>query len=316
VPPEHVLVFDEAQRAFDVEMVRVKHPDQEAKSEPEHFIEFAERIPDWCVVIGLIGGGQEIHEGEEAGMVQWRWAVERSARPGDWQVHAPPSIASAFRGSAFRCTFLDTLSLDTELRVHSARHLHAFVAGLLARAGPAKLSLQLTELEQEGFHLRLTRDLGAAKRYLQDRYANDPDARFGILASSRDRDLSRFGIPNSYESTRRMRLGPWYGESEDSEYSCRRLADCVTEFGAQGLELDATLLAWGTDLRVHEDRWTNELARGYRRGAKVKDAFQLRLNAYRVLMTRGRDACVLYVPPLPLLDETFDFFAEIGVRGV
>ena len=30
--------------------------------------------------------------------------------------------------------------------------------------------------------------------------------------------------------------------------SCRNLRECMTEFGAQGLELDATLLAWGTDL--------------------------------------------------------------------
>ena len=37
-----------------------------------------------------------------------------------------------------------------------------------------------------------------------------------------------------------MRLGPWYGEGEGDRRSCRRLSQCVTEFGAQGLELDAT----------------------------------------------------------------------------
>jgi hypothetical protein len=58
VPPEHVLVFDEAQRAFDADAVQDKHPSRVPKSEPEHFIEFAERIPEWCVVLGLIGGGR------------------------------------------------------------------------------------------------------------------------------------------------------------------------------------------------------------------------------------------------------------------
>ena len=62
VPPEHVLVFDEAQRAFDADMVREKHGKDtdpaSLRSEPEHFIEFAERIPEWCVVVGLIGTGQ------------------------------------------------------------------------------------------------------------------------------------------------------------------------------------------------------------------------------------------------------------------
>src|SRR5665647_2671467 len=47
-----------------------------------------------------------------------------------------------------------------------------------------------------------------------------------------------------------MRLGPWYGDGEESHHSCRHLRECVTEFGAQGLELDGVLLAWGTDLVV------------------------------------------------------------------
>ena len=71
-PPEHVLVFDEAQRAYEAAMIAEKHkqsPDR-AKSEPQHFIEFASRVPGWCVVVGLIGGGQEINRGEEAGLRQ------------------------------------------------------------------------------------------------------------------------------------------------------------------------------------------------------------------------------------------------------
>jgi hypothetical protein len=54
------------------------------KSEPAHFVEFAARIPGWCVVTGLVGSGQEIHVGEEAGLVQWRWAVERYGQPQSW----------------------------------------------------------------------------------------------------------------------------------------------------------------------------------------------------------------------------------------
>ena len=92
------------------------------------------------------------------------------------------------------------------------------------------------------------------------------EARFGLLASSKDRDLVNFGIPNDFQSTKRVRFGPWYGDDEDdySGRSCRRLDTCVTEFGAQGLELDATLLAWGTDLVFTDGRWSNANERGYR----------------------------------------------------
>ena len=47
-------------------------------------------------------------------------------------------------------------------------------------------------------------------------------------------------------------MGPWYGDGDGSPLSCRQLTSCVTEFGAQGLELDAVLLAWGADFRLVE----------------------------------------------------------------
>jgi hypothetical protein len=78
--------------------------------------------------------------------------------------------------------------------------------------------------------------------------------------------------------------------------------------------LDAALLAWGTDLVRIQGKWSNHLAAGYRRNAHVKDPFQLRLNAYRVLLTRGRDATVLYVPKLHELDETWDYLVSSGFR--
>lgn len=320
VPPEHVLVFDEAQRAFDAEMVRTKHNGEAGsavhKSEPEHFVEFAERIPGWCVVVGLIGGGQEIHVGEEGGLVQWRWAVEGAKCPGQWMVHAPLAVSDVFEGSSLRFDLQPALNLDTELRFHFAKDLDGFVAGLLDARPASSLRPAAGRLELEGFHLRLTRNLDEAKAYLRERYREDRDARYGLVASSKDRDLASFGILNDFQSTKRVRLGPWYGDPEDdyAGRSCRRLDTCVTEFGAQGLELDATLLAWGTDLVMTAGRWSNARAGGYRLRQLVRDAYQLRLNAYRVLLTRGRDACVVFVPPLQALDATFEYLEQAGFR--
>jgi len=320
VPPEHVLVFDEAQRAFDAEQMQQTHrrtADFSAgRSEPELFIEFAERIPGWCVVIGLIGEGQEIHVGEEAGLVQWRHAVEGSASPGSWRVHCPPSAAHIFEGCRVQSRTSPSLSLDTELRFHLASDLHVFVNSLLEN-GPVERTRDIAgTLEQQGYHLRITRDLEAAKAYLKDRYAEDSNARFGLVASARDRDLAGFGIPNDYQATKQVRYGPWYGDAEDAPggRSCRHLAQAVTEFGAQGLELDAVLLAWGTDLVMAGGKWDNRRARRYQRQGYVKDPYRLRLNAYRVLMTRGRDATVVFLPPLRELDETYRYLAECGFR--
>ena len=97
------------------------------------------------------------------------------------------------------------------------------------------------------------------------------------MASSKDKDLVKVGVPNGFQDTKRVKLGPWYGDPEDGpkRLSCRRLETCVTEFGAQGLELDFTLLAWGTDFVLTNGKWSNAKARGYRLRRMVKDAFQL-----------------------------------------
>jgi DUF2075 family protein len=162
----------------------------------------------------------------------------------------------------------------------------------------------------------MTRDLDTAKDYFHTRDAEAPDARFGLVASSRDKILQEWGIPNDYQSTKVMRLGPWYGDGEDSHRSCRHLRECVTEFGAQGLELDGVLLAWGTDLVWEDEAWSNARAKRHQRGAHVRDPFQLRVNAYRVLLTRGRDGAVIFVPPLLELDATAARLQAHGVKNL
>lgn len=320
VPPEHVLIFDEAQRAFDADQVQAKHANtpgfSAGKSEPEHFIEFAERIPEWCVVIGLIGSGQEIHVGEEAGLGQWRAAIEGSGDSDAWAVHVPPEVAGLFEGSQVKFEVSGSLSLDTEIRFHLASDLHRFVAGILDGAAAGDLKGFATELERQGYHLRITNDLDTAKDYLRERYAEHQEARYGLVASAKDRDLVDFGIPNDFQSTKRISFGPWYSDPEEAygRKSCRHLETVVTEFGAQGLELDAVLLAWGTDLQRCNGKWSNYRARGYLKKAKVRDPFQLRLNAYRVLLTRGRDATVVFVPPLEELEETFAYLKDCGFQ--
>ena len=77
--------------------------------------------------------------------------------------------------------------------------------------------------------------------------------------------------------------------------------------------MDFALIAWGTDF-VYEKTgsWTNEKSRGTR--GHVRNPFQLRLNVYRVLMTRGRDGAVIFLPKLPYLDTTYDYFLNCGMQ--
>jgi hypothetical protein len=309
-PPEHVLVFDEAQRAFSRDKVRLQHPDlADPMSEPEHFLDFAYRIPRWSVLVGFVGLGQEIGEGEEGGLVQWRDAIHKHGWR-DMTIHGPSSLAPMFDGLRFEAD--DALHLAEGLRYRLATGLHSYVDNLLAGATTTLLRRMAEDLEREGFVLRVSRDLDTAKRYLNQRYAEDRAARYGVLASSRDSSLPAFGIHNDFRTVQRVKIGPWFGDDEESPLSCRRLEQCVTEYWCQGLELDAALVAWGMDLIRDAGRWSNKRAKRYQRPWMIRDPMLLRVNAYRVLLTRARDGVVVFVPPMPAFDETSRYLLDSG----
>ena len=89
VPPEHIVIFDEAQRSWNQEMI---HKFMKTKkgilnfnySEPEFLISTMDRHKDWAVVVCLIGGGQEINEGE-GGLPEWFNALR--SKFNDWDVY-------------------------------------------------------------------------------------------------------------------------------------------------------------------------------------------------------------------------------------
>jgi hypothetical protein len=315
IPPEHVLIFDEAQRAWDADRMAAKHPNmvKRRKSEPELIIEFVERMPSWGVVVGLIGSGQEINAGEEAGIGQWRDAILRSPDSGRWTVHAPAQTEAEFRGLSTR--WEPALNLDTEIRYHLAPKVHEFVEGILDDVPISELTRDLgDELYRSGHRFLVTRELAQATDYARARYAKSPGARFGILASSKAKNLEAVGVDNSFQTTKRLRVGPWYNAGPDDPQSCCRLDAVATEFAAQGLELDLAILAWGSDFVRAGTSWSNEDSRGYKRGVKVHNPLQLRRNVYRVLLTRGRDGTVVFVPPEKSLDETYDYLLDCGMR--
>jgi hypothetical protein len=325
VPPEHLIIFDEAQRAFTPEKVRKVHsnwPEDLIASEPALFAGVCERMPEWSVLVGLIGDGQHIYLGEEGGLVQWRTALENSREPGAWTVHAPARIEEVFAGSRIRTRWAPELHLDMQLRFHTASRWHDAVERLLSDqprfSGIAAEPPASEYLDDDGaFRIWLTRDLGVAKDYLATRYKDTPESRFGLVASSRDKLLSEFGVPNLFLQYNRVRVGEWFADGDDATGSCRHLRTCLTEFQCQGLELDMVLLAWGTDFIRVNGQWSSKLARSFERGpVQPRNAHALRTNSYRVLLTRGRDGAVVFLPPVPLLDETYAYFKQFGFRDL
>ena len=96
-PPEHVALFDEAQRAWNLEqtanfMRRKKNHLNFNQSEPEFLISCLDRHKDWAVVVCLVGGGQEINTGE-AGISEWIDALNRSFP--NWRVYISSRLSDS-----------------------------------------------------------------------------------------------------------------------------------------------------------------------------------------------------------------------------
>jgi hypothetical protein len=305
-PSQRVIVFDEAQRAWDRKMMSIKKSVD--ASEPDLLVQAADRVPEWCVLVGLVGDGQEIHSGEEGGLGQWRQAIESSGRA--WEVHCPPRLAQTFAGHAPKAT--KRLDLDRSMRSHRAVDLHLWVSRVLGEELDAA-ALLAQSLNASEFSLRMTRDLGEAKHYLAERYREEPDALYGMLASSHDKDLRALGVGNDFQTTKRVKIHRWFNAPADDPLSACALDRPATEFMCQGLELDMPLVCWGSDLRWEGAGWRTT---AINRRIPLLDPNQIVRNTYRVLMTRGRDGLMLFVPPASKYDATAAALEAAGVGSL
>lgn len=304
MPPEHLIVFDEAQRAWSRDKVadfykkRLPGTDPAMfESEPAMLVHAANRIPQWSMVLALVGSGQEIHVGEEAGIEQWADALTQQRADGAWRIAGPPELRPIFESRGLAYDEERLLSLNTTLRTHAAADLHRWVELLLdvGEPGFAEARVLAERLRREAFPIYVVRDLERCRRYARERFGGESLRRYGLMASSRATNLNRHGIDPTYQATKRLNAARWFNDPPESPSSGCQLRDVITEFQAQGLEVDLPITCWGDDFWFADGAWRMRPSRQ----RMVRDPFRLRTNAYRVLLTRGREGLVIFVPDEP-----------------
>jgi hypothetical protein len=307
-PIERVAVFDEAQRAWDAKhlanfMSQKKGQPDFQMSEPEFLISVMNRHEDWCTIICLVGGGQEINAGE-AGLTEWFSALKRSFR--NWKVYTSEQLAhrdyhwgqdlsALLQGSDSRS--LPALHLTVSVRSFRAEKLSEFVGALVA--GEAKEARALYAAIRDTYPIVLTRDLGRARRWLRKRARGSE--RIGLVASCGASRLKPEGI-NVHE---KIEATTWFLNGKDDVRSSYYMEDPATEFDIQGLELDWVGVCWDADFRSVDGRWHFYRFSGTRWQNVNDDNRKIYLtNAYRVLLTRARQGMVIYVPKGDSIDTT------------
>lgn len=303
-PIEKVAVFDEAQRAWDVEqtskfMQQKKGQIGFSMSEPEFLLSVMDRHADWCAIVCLVGGGQEINTGE-AGIDEWLRALKKSFP--HWQAHIPLTLER-------ECHLQNEvpapdLHLATSIRSFRAEKLSDFIGHVIDGEAAAA---QEVKSELTNYPLLITRDLAHARRWLRAQRRGNESA--GLLASSNANRLKPHGV----FVKSKIEPAKWFLAPPDDVRSSDALEDAATEFDVQGLELDWACVCWDANLR-RSSGWEKLRFRGTRWEAISDPASQAYLaNAYRVLLTRARQGLIVFVPEGDDTDATRPRAAYDGI---
>lgn len=154
---------------------------------------------------------------------------------------------------------------------------------------------------EAGYSMYFTRDLNAAKEYCRDRYAGYFNKRYGMMTSSKAYDLKKYGIGPAF----RPDVAGWFNADPGNSRSSCALSVAISEFDCQGLEIDMPIIGWGQDLQWSSKGWKPNADEG-------TDDYDYRINSYRVLLTRGRDGFIIFVPSG--LDNVADVFKKAGIK--
>ena len=324
-PVEKVVIFDEAQRAWNKEqtsafMKRKRGQENFTMSEPDFLLSVMNRHKDWCVVICLIGGGQEINTGE-AGITEWITALKENYQ--DWEIHFSDEIFKSDYALSrewlenqgpLKLHIESELNLSVSLRSFRAEKLSAFVSAVIS--GNAVKAREIKE-HLTNYPIFLTRNFVNAKDQLKG-WARGSE-RIGLVASSNAIRLKPSGIFVKGEIDPTL----WFLKGKADIRSSHYLEDVATEFDVQGLEIDWVGVCWDANFRIEDGKWiTHNFS-----GSKWQSVHDLEkqkyiANSYRVLLTRGRQGIVIFIPEgddsdptrkKTFYDQTYEFLKTCGI---
>jgi hypothetical protein len=323
-PIEHVALFDEAQRAWNIEktsnfMRQRKKNLNFNMSEPEFLISCLDRHLDWAVIVCLVGGGQEIHTGE-AGIGEWIDSLNKTYS--GWHIYLSSRLTDSEYGAG---KILDNLNSRQNVIYEDKLHLAVSMRSFRAE-NVSLLVKQLLDIDIEAaretlgkihnYPIVITRDLEKAKDWLKKQARGSE--RYGIVVSSQAERLK----PHAIDVRSPMDPIHWFLNGKDDVRSSYYLEDVATEFHIQGLELDWVCVTWDADFRYSNEDWKHHSFHGNRWTNIRKEERKIYLkNAYRVLLTRARQGMVIVVPWGDAKDptrnptfynSTFEYLKNIG----
>lgn len=343
---EHVAIFDEAQRAWTHKRIadylkrggtygnKLKVEDFPI-SEAAFLIWSLDQREDWATIVCLVGGGQEINNGE-AGISEWIDAMNHHFP--HWKIYISDKLTepeyaegrvNALLEGNNNVTFSNKLHLSVSLRSFRAERLSDFVNSLLNFGSNTKELYQ--DVISHNYPIVLTRSMDKARAWLREQARGTQ--RTGILVSkvaARFKPLAVKILDKGDDNAIH-----WFLEDKTDVRASNYLEDAATEIQVQGLELDYACVLWDADMRYENGKWCYYKFNGKNQWTKEKNVENQKymLNAYRVLMTRARLGLVICIPEgnsektpegfmvdptrsPEFYDSTYNYLKNIGIREI
>ena len=295
IPNNNIIVFDEAQRAWDIDYRK------DVLNEADALIKIGDKIANKygkVTILCLIGDGQAIHKHEESGMEIWKNILSHRA---DWNVYTPENYRDFF-SSAPNCEEKTELMLQTSIR-NDFINVEPLVEAILNLDLDTAKRLY-KEMLMQGFKFWLDRKVEKLPGIVNWVKENYPNAHTGIILSSHLRADKQYFGPN-YEGSYidSNQAYNWY--MNDSE----KLVHGASEFLVQGIELDFPIVSFVGDYYIENNKWCVSSRASCNKD--IKNLAKVIENVYRVLLTRSRKGSFLYIPENPQLDETYYWFKNM-----
>ena len=328
VPPEHIVIFDEAQRSWNHEKIAKFMKTKKGipnfnYSEPEFLISTMDRHKDWAVIVCLIGGGQEINDGE-GGLPEWFYALRSKFR--EWEVYVSNNLKEEYLINNEWKDMIGGLNVKEIEDLHLSISLRSFRTPDLADFIKATLDLdiktakQIYEKIKYKYPIRITRDIKLAKEWVKNKSMGSQ--KYGLLAASGALRLKPEGI----FVKNKIDVCNWFLNNKEDVRSCYALEDVVTEFDVQGLEVDYSIVCWDADFRIIDGKWSYKRFHGSNWINILKNEDKLFLkNTYRVLLTRARQGMIIFIPKgfreditrqPKFYDGTYNYLKQIGLEEI
>lgn len=295
VPLNNIIVFDEAQRAWDTDR---RMPNE---TEASLLLKIADRIAEQhgkVTVICLIGEGQAIHLNEETGMPIWSAALKDR---NDWNVFIPERFQELFT-SVPNYIVKPDLFLNTSIR-NDFIDVIPWVEAIL-RLDLVEAKRLYNDMLKQGFNCWYFIKKDRIKPCIEYVKRTFPGSHTGLVVSSHYDKYSRnlFGPQYRGSYVKANEAYQWY---TNESFMLTRAA---SEFLIQGIELEYPIVTFVGDYYIKDGAWTID---PQTTDPGLKDLTTVIENVYRVLLTRSRKGMFIYIPDIPKMRETIKWFSSL-----